>query len=328
MKKRWMLSIVILSFIFVMGLQPTVCSAEMKKIHFGYLVADQIHNFASMLIKEKKLFEAEGLQVEWGEYLAGAYVMQHLAAGEVDFATCGCIPTMITRGRGVDVVILAGSNTEGSSIIVKESIKTVKDLDGAKIGTPGIGSIQDAMVDMVARKHKIKIIHKHMSVPDMPIYLKKGEIDGFIAWSPHNTKTAALGYGHILLTSNDILPGHQCCVLVARGELLRKEPETVKKVMRAYMKAFQYQMASEKNHNETLDLVVKYTNAPKEVVVKAWELTPHPYPPYANIDSLKMQAEGLLKGGKIKRGVITDIDKFIAQVYHPYFLMDYLRNMK
>ena len=328
MKKTWVLSIVILSFVFVMGFQPTVCSAEMKKIHFGYLVADQIHNFASMIVKEKKLFAAEGLQVEWGEYLAGAYVMQHLAAGEVDVATCGVIPTMITRGRGVDVVVIAGSNAEGSSIIVKESIKTVKDLDGAKIGTPGIGSIQDAMVDIVARRNNIKIIHKHMSVPDMPIYLKKGEIDGFIAWSPHNTKAAALGYGHILLTSHDILPGHQCCVLVTRGELIREQPETVKKVMRAYMKAFQYEMASKENHDETLDMVVKYTNAPKEVVVKAWALTPHPYPPYLNIESAKMQAEGLLKGGKIKRGVITNMDKFIAQLYHPYFLLDYLRNMK
>jgi len=121
MKKRWLLFTVVLSFVFVMGFQPTVCSAETEKIHFGYLVADQIHNFASMIIKEKKLLEAEGLQVEWGEYLAGAYVMQHLAAGEVDFATCGVIPTMITRGRGVDVVVLAGSNTEGSSIIVSNS---------------------------------------------------------------------------------------------------------------------------------------------------------------------------------------------------------------
>ena len=68
--------------------------------------------------------------------------------------------------------------------------------------------------------------------------------------------------------------------------------------------------------------------APKDVVEKAWKLTPHPYPPYANIESLNMQAEGLVKGGKIKRGAVKNMDKFIAQVYHPYFLMEYLRNMK
>ncbi len=328
MKKGLLLLILISSFIFVMGFQPTACRAEMKKIHFGYLLADQVHNFASMLMKEKKFLEAEGLQVEWGEYLAGAYVMQHLAAKEVDFGTCGCVPTMITRARGVDVVILASGNTEGSSIIVKHSIKTPKDLDGKNLGTPGIGSIQDSMVDMVARRNHIKIKHKYMAVTDMPMFLKKGEIDGYIAWSPHCNKAVKLGYGHIILTSNDIIPGHQCCVLVARGELLREEPETVRKVIRAFMRAYDYERASKKNHDETIDLVQKYTNTSKDVVLKAWAITPHPYPPYVNIDSDKMQAEGLIRGGKIKKGAAANIDKFIAQVHHPEFLMEYLRNMK
>jgi NitT/TauT family transport system substrate-binding protein len=327
MKKGLLLLILISSFIFVMGFQPTVCAAA-EKVNFGYLVADQVHNFHSMLIKEKKYLEDEGLKPTWGEYLAGAYLMQHLSAGEVDFGTCGCIPTMITRGRGVDVVMLASGNTEGSSIIVKHSIKTVKDLDRKKLGSPGIGSIQDSMIDIVARRNNIKIFHKHMSVPDMPIYLKKGEIDGYIAWSPHNSKAVKLGYGHILLTSHDILPGHQCCVLVARGELLREKPELVRKVIRAFMRAYDYERASKKNHDETIDLVVKYTNAPKDVVLKAWDLTPHPYPPYVSIDSIKMQAEGLIKGGKIKKGVVKNMDKFIAEAYRPEFLMEYLRKMK
>jgi len=325
MQKRWLLFLIVTCFIVVMGFQAETFAADKKKIHFGYLVADQVHNFHSMLMKEKGFLENEGLEVKWGEYLAGAYLMQHLSAGEVDFGTCGCIPTMITRGRGVDVVILASGNTEGSSIIVKDDIKTVKDLNGKSIGTPGIGSIQDAMVDMVARRNNIKIKKRHMSVPDMPMFLKKGEIDGFIAWSPHNVKTEKLGYGHILLTSHDILPGHQCCVLVARGELLREEPELVGKVMKAFMKAYHYE---QENHDETIDLVVKYTNAPKDVVTKAWGLTPHPYPPYASIESLKMQAEGLVKGKKIQEGVIINMDQFIAEVYHPEFLMEYLRNIK
>ena len=162
----------------------------------------------------------------------------------------------------------------------------------------------------------------------MPMFLKKGEIDGYIAWSPHCSKAVKLGYGHIILTSNDILPGHQCCVLVTRGDIIRKEPETVRKVIRAYMKAYQYERASKKNHDETIELVQKYTNTPKDVVLNAWSITPHPYPPYVNIGSIKMQAEGLIKGKKIKSGIVADLDKFIAQSYHPEFLMEYLRNVK
>jgi len=325
MKKMRLFVMVMAGLIALTGLQPAAYGAGKNKIHFGYLVADQVHNFASMVIKEKKFLADEGIEVKWGEYLAGAYLMQHLAAGEVDFGTCGCVPTMITRGQGVDVVILASSNTEGSSIIVKKEIKTPKDLDGKSVGTPGIGSIQDAMVDMVARKYNISIKKRHMSVPDMPIFLQKGEIDGFIAWSPHNEKAENLGYGHIILTSADILPGHQCCVLVAKGSLLKQEPELVKKVIRVFMKSYQYE---QKNHEETIDLVVKYTNAPKEVVKKAWAHTPHPYPPYVSVDSLKMQAEGLIKGGKIQKDKVKDLDKFVADLYHPEFVKAYMGKAK
>ena len=316
------LGIWILCSVFVAAGFVLPAGAEMKEINVGYLVADQLHNPAPMIIKEQKLFEKHGLKVKWGEFLAGSYLMQHLSSGEVDFGTCGAVPTMITRGRGVDVVILASSNTEGSSIIVKNGITSVKDLDGAKIGTPGIGSIQDAMVDMVARKNKIQIYHKHMKVSDMPIFLNKGEIDGFIAWAPHPARAASLGYGHIMLTSADILPGHQCCVLVAKGELLQKEPETVRKVLSAYMEAFDWFRA---HRDESIAMMAKYTGMDEKVVRMAMKSVVHPYPPYADVPSMKMMAEGLVKGGKIQEGVIKDMDQFIANLYHTEFLDEYLK---
>jgi NitT/TauT family transport system substrate-binding protein len=325
MKKKWLVLMVMAGLIVLSGLQPAAYGAGKNKIHFGYLVADQVHNFAAMNMKEKKFLEEEGLEVKWGEYLAGAYLMQHMASGEVDFGTCGIVPAMITRGQGIDVVILAGGNTEGSGIVVKNEIKTPKDLDGKSIGTPGIGSIQDAMVDMVARKYNISIKKRQMSVPDMPIFLKKGEIDGFIAWAPHNEMAEHLGYGHIILTSADILPGHQCCVLVAKGQLLKEEPELVRKVIRAFMKSYQYE---QKHHDETIDLVVKYTNTPKDVVKTAWSHTPHPYPPYVNVENAKMQADGLIAGGKIQKDKVKDVDKFVAEMYHPEFLKEYMEKSK
>ena len=70
------------------------------------------------------------------------------------------------------------------------AIKKVADLNGKSLGTPGIGSIQDAMVDSLAKNNGIKIAHKAMKVSDMPIFLQKGEIDGFIAWAPHPARAS------------------------------------------------------------------------------------------------------------------------------------------
>ena len=264
---KWSALAVAMTFGLILGLQSPV-TGQQKEIRFGYLVADQLHSPAVMIMKEKKMLEAEGFKVSWGEFLAGSYLMQDFASGQVDFGSLGAVPVVITRAQGVDVVILASANAEGSSIVVKDTIKTPKDLDGKSLGTPGIGSIQDAMVDMVATREKMKIRHKHMKVSDMPLFLQKGEIDGFIAWAPHPTRAVDLGYGHQILTSHDILPEHQCCVLVTKGEMLKKDPETVRKVVKIYLKAYEWFI---NNQDEAVAMMAKNTGMKEEVIRNADE---------------------------------------------------------
>lgn len=311
----WALALVCMLFF---GLQGPACAAE-KQIRFGYLVADQLHSPAVMIMKEKKMLEAEGIKVSWGEFLAGSYLMQHMASGEVDFGSGGAVPVMITRGQGVDVVILASANAEGSSIVVKDAIKAPKDLNGKNIGTPGIGSIQDAMVEKVAKDNQVKITRKAMKVSDMPVFLNKGEIDGFMAWAPHTARAVDLKYGHEILTSHDILPGHQCCVLVTKGEMLNKDPETVRKVLKTYLKAYAWFL---ENKEEAIAMMAKNTGMSAEVIKLALKTVDYPNPPFVNTDSLKVMAQGLVDTGKIQQGTIKNMDDFIAATYRPAMLKE------
>jgi NitT/TauT family transport system substrate-binding protein len=297
--------------------------AKTTKINFGYLVADQIHEPAPLIMKEKKLLEKRGLEVKWGEYLAGSYLCQFMASGEVDFGTGGAVPVIITRGQGVDLQILAGSNTEGSSIVVGPQIKTIADLNGKSLGTPGIGSIQDAMVDMVAKKNNIRILHKNMKVSDMPVFLQKGEIDGFIAWEPHPSRAIDLGYGRAIASSKDILPNHQCCVLIGRGDLIAKEPELVATVLDAYIEALDWFQA---NRAEATEMIAKATGMKPEVVTMALATVSHPNPPVVDVASIKLMTEGLLTSGKLSKQSNPDMDKFIAEMNNTRFLDEYLKH--
>ncbi len=317
MKKLQVLCITIIGLVLIVGFQTPVFGAE-KEIHFAYMPLDQIHNPTRMILKEKKFLEAEGLKVKWAEYLAGSYILQHLAAGEVDFGYAGVVPVLITKAAGVDSVILAGSNQEGSGLLVANHIKDVKDLNGKSVGTPGIGSIQDAMLDVVAKKYNIKILHKHMKISDMPIFLQKGEIAGFMGWEPVISNAVEMGYGKILLTSHDILPNHQCCTLIAKGSLLKSDPETVKKVTRAYMKAVDY---FKENQAECMDMMIK-AGWSKKVVEMSLKGTTHPVS--IDIPSLKFLTEDLIRNGKIKEGVVTDIDKYIAGIHNPEIFNEFI----
>jgi NitT/TauT family transport system substrate-binding protein len=311
--------ILVLSLAFLLAFGIDSGAAE-KEIKFGYLVAN-VHDPFAKIMKEKKYLEAEGLKVKWGEYLAGAPLMQHFASGEVDFGILGIPPTMIARAQGVDVVVLASTNSEGSGIVVSPSIKQIKDLDGKMVGTPGIGSIQDAMLVIFAKQHNIKVKHRPIKVSDMALFLQKGEIDGFIAWEPFPTSAVEAGYGHMIALSRDILPGHQCCVFVARGEMIKKDPDTVRKVLRAYMKAFDF---NKTNHPEVVALEEKYTGMSKDVLIKAIRNVKFPDPPFLHVPSVREQAEGLISSGKIQKDSVKDVDKFISDFYNPSFLKEYL----
>jgi len=315
-----LLSLGVLTLAVLLGSQTAARAAD-KEITYGYLVAN-VHDPYVMIMKEKKLLDAEGLKVKWGEYLAGASLMQFMASGEVDFGILGVVPAMITRAQGVDVVMLASANSEGSGLVVKAGIKTLKDLDGKTIGTPGIGSIQDAMLDMIAKDNGIKILHKNMKVSDMALYLSKGEIDGFIAWEPWVANAVVLGYGQVIATSKDLLPDHQCCALVVRGDLIKKDPDTVRRVMRAFMKAFAF---NKSNPSDVLTFEEKYTGMSKKTLELALTNVKFPDPPYVNIASVKEQAQGLISSGKIQEGAVKDLDKFMGSLYDPSFLKEYLQ---
>jgi NitT/TauT family transport system substrate-binding protein len=284
---------------------------------YGHLAAAQVHEPVPMILKEKGILAKEGFDAKFSEYLAGAFAMQHFTGGEIDFVNCGVPPMLIARGAGTDIVILASSNTEGSRIIALPEIKRVEDLAGKKVGTPGLGSIQDALLTMVEKKFKMKVPHVPIKVSDMPIYLQKKEISAFIAWEPHCANTVHLGYGHSIYTSRDIFPGHQCCALGVQGKLIRERPDMVEKVTKVYLDTFQYFNA---HKEEMIKLMSEKTLMPIKVMKEAVEFCGYPNPPYVNVESLKIFTRELIDAKKIEPHKVPNVDKFVAEIYNDKFI--------
>jgi len=291
--------------------------AAPKAIRIGYLVADQLHSPAMMVMKEKKLLEAAGIAVQWRAFLNGTYAMQDLTWGSVDFASCDAIPIMRTHARGVKLSILAGANEEGSSLVVGPSIKTIKDLDGKRIGTPGGDTTQDAVLRQLAKEHDIQVKRVSMKVADMPLFLQKREIDGFIAWAPHPSRSIEHLVGHELLTSHDMVPGHQCCVLVTKASTLRDDPETVKTLLKVYLDAYRWFLD---NQEESIRLLVKNIGMSEAVIRQALQTVTYSYPPYCNEASLQRMARHLLATDAIPPMEDEGLAPFLSSLYRPELL--------
>ena len=285
-----------------------------RTINIGYITADQLHSPALMVMKEKKLLEAAGFNVEWHEYIAGAYAIQDMASDTIDFACCGVVPIIINHSQGLDLAVIAGSNQEGSSLVVADYIRTVGDLDGKTIATPGLGSLQDAMLTRLALENHIGIDRTTMDVSDMPDFLKSGEIDGFIAWAPHPDNAVNQKLGRQLVTSSDIMPNHQCCVLVTKSGTLKDDPETVQKLLEVYLDAYRWFLD---NRDESMGMIAKATGVDETVVRSAAAAVKYSYPPYCNTDSMASAARGLIDAGRITAMDEADIEGFIMEIYQP-----------
>lgn len=297
---------------------PAVVLGKKIPVRVGYLVGAELHQTSVPIHKEKHILEDAGFEVMWREFIAGPFVMQHFAGGDVDVAYLGIPPAMISRGAGVKIKVVSSLHLDGSSLVVKPGITKLSQLDGRNVGTPGVGSIQDAMLSMVEKKHGIKVIHKHIKVTDQPIYLKTGEIDGYITWEPFGEMAEYDGYGNILLRSKDMFPGHQCCVLVVSENFLENNPKAVKKIVELEATVRKYQIA---NAERVLKWVSKYTLKPLEVIKRAYvnNMT-YNYPILVDHESTRTFIETCIEQGKIRKERVPDIDKFMQEFIDERFV--------
>lgn len=142
------------------------------------------------------------------------------------------------------VKVISAAQTEGSGIVVaKDSgIKDVSDLAGKKIATPGEASIQHMLLTYYLEQNGKKITDlkvSAMKVPSMNDALKTGKIDGMITFEPYVTIAEKNG-ATVLAGSQDILPAHPCCVVVATDKFLENSPNETQKILKIHENATKF----------------------------------------------------------------------------------------
>jgi len=300
---------------------------KLMTLRVGHLLADQLHQPGWVVAKEMGYFAEEGFEVIHSEYINGPEEMTHFAAGELDVAYVGAAPFLSARAGGIDIIAVASSNTEGSSLVVSNQTKTVGDLDGTIIGSPGIGTIQDYMLTRIEEQHGIQFEHFYARITDLIVYFQTKEIDGYIAWEPHATRAVVDGIrgAHLLLNSSGILPGHQCCVLAVRGDWVREAPHIVRRIVRWHMKAHKWVL---EHPNEAEAIIADSSGLSTDLVKTAHPIVKHPYPPYVHSASCEIMTEGLIATNKIKNETVPNVQKFVNESIDNSFVRDLDEELK
>ncbi len=234
-------AVVVLSVSAIAWWYPTT----QPDVRIGYLTQD-LHQLALRVAIVNGWFAEAGLNVELLSYQNGAYEMDGFQAGQIDMGYLGIAPALVkTINQGIGVTILAGVNSEGSSIEVMKSeydsgmITSMADLAGKTIYQPGPSTVQNFLL-------RLALSQSGMTVDDVDLHVLQvqnmadslsANAPAFIAWEPFPSLAEYNNISVPLLTSHDIWPNHPCCVLASTNSFLSSNPTIVQKVVAIHVRA-------------------------------------------------------------------------------------------
>jgi NitT/TauT family transport system substrate-binding protein len=235
----------------------------------GFVQGD-IHDLAYYVAREKEFFKDEGLDVrEGGAFNSGVELMSAFSAGELDVAYVGVAPAVTFVSQNMaDVKIVAAVNAEGSALVARNGLEGEDPaaLKGRTVAIPGFSTVQDMLLGMALRKAdlaKADVNTVSLQPRDMVSALRGFQIDAFLAPEPYPSMAVQEKAGRVLVNSGGIWPGHPCCVVVVDSDFLLRNPDTVRRVVAAHVKATDY---IKKNSLEATDMARLFTGLERGVV--------------------------------------------------------------
>jgi NitT/TauT family transport system substrate-binding protein len=199
-------------------------------------------------------FQAEGIKVNPRWYINGPELPSMWGAGNIHLGTATATMVVPIAGSGQLIYNIAPqSDIAGTQQIVlgkkgQEIVRTPKDIEKLKIGMPKGASltmaIQAMAKDMGADFNKIQFVN--LAPPDAIIALAKGDVDAVALWAPWAFNAVKQAGGKVYFTGNkSYIPGkegqvdwlHVHAGVIASGDMVKKNPNTLKAVLRALEKA-------------------------------------------------------------------------------------------
>lgn len=170
----------------------------------------------------------------WADNLTAFYL------GKTDIVSSSYFNTLYydKKGEGAKMILTADIIRGGDGLVVKNSIKDLKDLKGKKIAVE-LGTDEHFLLHKVLEKIGLKeeevTIIPATSKESMEKFILE-EVDACLTYEPFMTQAAQRGGGRVTLTTAD-LPDYVIDVLLARNEVLKKRKRDYSNIVRAWYKA-------------------------------------------------------------------------------------------
>jgi taurine transport system substrate-binding protein len=158
---------------------------------------------------DQSLEKAFGTKVKWVQFGTGADVLNLFATRSIDIANFGSSPTVsaVVRKLPIEIVGVSAEISTYERLVGRDSIKTLKDLEGKTVGYPPNSTAQYAL-DTAIKLHgidrsKIKLVP--LKPDELVAAWRRGDIDAGYVWAPFNSALEEAG-GHAVFATKDLKP--------------------------------------------------------------------------------------------------------------------------
>jgi len=246
--------------------------AETNKIRVGKIISGSGFHIPTYIAMDHGIFKQEGLDASWVELTGSALVKAGLS-GNADFIP---IPSGGAQAalRGAKIKYIVGESLRSLWVIVApKGINKVEDLKGKTIGYGRQGAADyDEGTAVLSRFFKMEAGRDYKVISfqgesDRIAAMINGDIQGALVSVPHAAKAATAGL-KVLIRTGDYIPRAGGTVWVMQ-DFLDKNPETVKKFIRAVAKAVMYFRSNKDGSVQTIKKYMAITNDAEAISV--WE---------------------------------------------------------
>ena len=259
----------------------------------------------------KGYFREQGIAIEPIFIRGGPAAVAALVSGDVDFGSIGGAQAIIRgKSRGLDLNIIGSiSNKTNYILLGNKETKGIENLRGKLVGVTGAGAFSDFAVRIFLKRNGID--------PDRDVTLRAiggttlraaALEKGLIAAAPFSPEDAVrlVNNGYSLIANLSDSLGIPQSIIVARGEMLEKYPETSKRFLKALVLGVNL---ARTNKKETIKAGFEdgLKGAP-EIVSKAYDLYFRGLTPDLSIavDGIQLMLDEDIRNGLVDKKMTVD----------------------
>jgi NitT/TauT family transport system substrate-binding protein len=272
---------------------------------------------------DRGFFEKNGLEVELVNYTGSTdQLLESLATGKADAAVGMIHRWLKPLEAGFDVKIVGSSHGGCVRLVGSRAagVTTLAQLKGKTIGVSDLASPGKNFFSILLAKNGIDadrdVTWRQYPANLLGVAVDKGEIQAIADGDPNLfllEKQSRNAYVELATNLSGAYADKVCCVVGARGELVRQDKASTASLVRAILQASDF---TAENPNEAAKVFAKYSPniAPDDLRKLYATLTHHHHPTQAALrDEIEFYARDFQSVGVLKKS--TDPARFAQHVF-------------